>query len=320
MTPTYSNTPAGPFTTPPVVSDLMAARTERLARWERATRHARRVVAAARFGSVGLVATAVACVAAVSWVAFGSDLWTGHRQDQLAAQLAAGDPVDIDAIQAYATSRPAAAAPISAFATFETATASQPVAAPAISMPTTDRPADPAAGTPVGPADPVTAAEEDPTFGQATATPADGSPVAQIHFPTLGQAHTVVAGTSVPALRNGPGWMIGTAFAGAPGNTVISGHRTTYGGPVRHLDQLAVGDQIVVTSPGRSDATYEVRAVFTVDPSAVAVTTPTTGVRLTLTTCHPVGSAAERLIVQAELVAGDHVAQATPADAWVPMR
>jgi sortase A len=94
-----------------------------------------------------------------------------------------------------------------------------------------------------------------------------------------------------------------TPVPGQPGNAVISGHRTTYGRPFYDLDQLVLGDRIEVeTAIGIS--VYEVKVIEIVLPTDVYVTEPLPGAWLTLTTCHPRFSAAERLVVQAELVAG----------------
>jgi sortase A len=73
-----------------------------------------------------------------------------------------------------------------------------------------------------------------------------------------------------------------------------------YGHVFHDLDQLEPGDQIVTyTETGR--AVYRVVEVGVVDPTDVEVVAPTKDTRLTLTTCHPIGSARQRLVVVAEL-------------------
>jgi sortase A len=143
-----------------------------------------------------------------------------------------------------------------------------------------------------------------------------GEAVGRITAETIGLDAVVVAGTGTEELKAGPGLMEGTSFPGEAGNSVISGHRNTYGGPFYHLDKLTLGDRITVSVPGRPDAVYEVRDSFIVAPGDVWVAAATTGARLTLTTCNPVGSDRERLVVQAELVAGPAMAAATPAGSW----
>ncbi len=138
----------------------------------------------------------------------------------------------------------------------------------------------------------------------------DGEGIARIFLPKLGkdQVHVVVEGVSREDLKKGPGHYPGTDLPGAVGNVVISGHRTTYGAPFNRLDELHVGDPIVIET--HSDFfTYRVVKSFVVQPSAVGETnhvpnqpgvTPTRRL-LTLTTCNPKYSARTRLVVRAEL-------------------
>lgn len=148
----------------------------------------------------------------------------------------------------------------------------------------------------------------------APATPQGA--IARITVEKIGLDAAVVGGVAEADLRKGPGWMPGTAPIGKAGNTVISGHRTTYGAPFRHLDQLNRGDRIVVETLGGVRAVYEVRDSWVVKPHDIWVAEDTPGARLTLTTCHPVGSARERFIVQAEMVEGPAADKALPSDAW----
>jgi sortase A len=100
--------------------------------------------------------------------------------------------------------------------------------------------------------------------------------------------------------------MPATPLPGQPGNAVISGHRTTYGRPFFDLDQLVAGDTIgVETALGMN--IYAIREIIVVAPTDVWVTDPINGAWLTLTTCNPKFSAAERLVVQAELVDGPNL-------------
>ncbi len=94
-----------------------------------------------------------------------------------------------------------------------------------------------------------------------------------------------------------------TPLPGMTGNSVISGHRTTYGAPFHELDDLSPGDSIEVDT-ALGTHTYEVREVIIVQPTELWVTEPREGAWLTLTTCHPKFSSRQRLIVFAELVDG----------------
>lgn len=153
----------------------------------------------------------------------------------------------------------------------------------------------------------------------ATATPARsgvalGDGLAILWIPRIGMvdgsARVVVEGVSHEDLKRGPGHYPGTALPGQVGNVVISGHRTTYGAPFNRVDELHVGDPIVIETRD-SWFTYRVTGETVVAPTAIEVTYPVPGERgatptkrlLTLTTCNPKYSAQQRLIVHAELAA-----------------
>lgn len=105
----------------------------------------------------------------------------------------------------------------------------------------------------------------------------------------------------------GPGHYPQTASPGADGNFAVAGHRTTYGAPFFHLDELRDGDEVHVTDTDGSRHVYEVRMQRSVSPGDVLVIGPdplqTGRATLTLTTCNPRFSNRERLVVHAELVA-----------------
>jgi sortase A len=137
-----------------------------------------------------------------------------------------------------------------------------------------------------------------------------GDGVAILRVPRFGRdyAPVVVQGVSAADLRRGPGHIPGTAMPGQLGNFVVSGHRTTYGKPFNRLDELKVGDPLVVEVQDRY-YTYRVTGSEVVLPNRVDVTDPVpkhpgaapTRELITLTTCHPKFSASHRLIVYGEL-------------------
>ncbi len=138
----------------------------------------------------------------------------------------------------------------------------------------------------------------------------EGEGIARIYLPSIGknQVHVVVEGVSHEDLKKGPGHYPGTTLPGNMGNVVISGHRTTYGAPFNRLDEVGIGDPIVLET--RSFFyTYLVVKSFIVKPTALGETLPVPempGVKptqrlLTLTTCNPKYSARTRLIVRALL-------------------
>jgi len=142
----------------------------------------------------------------------------------------------------------------------------------------------------------------------------DGQGFAVIRIPRFGRGYHWVAveGVSTADLEMGPGHYPGTALPGQVGNSVISGHRTTYGHPFWDADSLQMGDPIDIQVRDRVYR-YLVTGSRTVDPGDLAVTYPVPdnpGVKpskrlLTLTTCTPRFSAAQRLIITAELNAND---------------
>jgi sortase A len=137
-----------------------------------------------------------------------------------------------------------------------------------------------------------------PTPGVA---PADGQPIATIDIPSIGVNYVVVQGTATADLELGPGHYDNTPLPGQPGNAAIAGHRTTYLHPFYNLNELVAGDPVYVTTT-QGKFQYDVTAVLVVDPSDLAVLDPTPVPTLTLTTCNPRYSAAQRLVAQATLV------------------
>ena len=140
----------------------------------------------------------------------------------------------------------------------------------------------------------------------AESAPDTGTAFAVIRIPkieSLEDGWAVVEGVGVRDLKNGAGHMPDTPLPGAPGNAVISGHRTTYGAPFHDVDVLSWGD-IIEVDTALGTHTYAVRELKIVKPTDVWVTEPREGAWLTLTTCHPKFSSRQRLIVFAELVDG----------------
>jgi sortase A len=129
----------------------------------------------------------------------------------------------------------------------------------------------------------------------------EGRPLGRIRMPSIGVSSVVVAGTDGASLRRGPGHYPDTPLPGARGTVAIAGHRTTYGAPFRRLDRLDRGDRIEVRMPyGRF--VYEVERERIVPPTATWVTQRVGYDRLVLSACHPLYSAAKRIVVFARLV------------------
>lgn len=131
--------------------------------------------------------------------------------------------------------------------------------------------------------------------------PLEGDAIARLKLPALDRSYYVVEGTDTDTLRKGPGHYPDTPLPGERGTVAIAGHRTTYGAPFRTIDKLKRGDPIVVEMP---DGTfhYRVERVRIVDDSALWVTDRVGYNRLVLTACHPLYSAAQRVVVFARFV------------------
>ncbi len=147
----------------------------------------------------------------------------------------------------------------------------------------------------------VPGAETPDTIPPTTLPPVEGAAIGRIVIPKANVDKYIVEGVGVEDLKKAPGHYPGTPMPGEPGNSAIAGHRTTYGAPFYDLSDLVVGDPIMVTT-GVGEFRYEVIESVVVSPEAVEVLNSTDDNRLTLTTCNPRYSAAERLIIKAKLV------------------
>ena len=130
---------------------------------------------------------------------------------------------------------------------------------------------------------------------------APGDPLGRIRMPTIGVDDVFVEGTDASALRSGPGHYPATPLPGQRGTVGIAGHRTTYGAPFHDVDGLERGDRIELAMPyGRFQ--YRVERTRIVAPTATWVTRRVGHDRLILSACHPLYSAAQRIVVFARQV------------------
>ena len=126
--------------------------------------------------------------------------------------------------------------------------------------------------------------------------PLRGDAIGEIRMPTIGKRYFVVEGTDAANLRKGPGHYRDTPLPGERGTVAIAGHRTTYLAPFRDIDKLKRGDRVVVDMPyGRF--TYRVEKQQIVDPTKTGVKRKVAYDRLIMTACHPLYSAAQRIVV-----------------------
>ncbi|WP_324650191.1 class E sortase [Georgenia sp. H159] len=139
---------------------------------------------------------------------------------------------------------------------------------------------------------------------------AEGEVMATLHIPRLGDyEETIAHGTGMADVLNKGyiGHYPETQLPGEVGNFATAAHRQSYGAPYREIEQIVEGDSLIVET---TDAylVYEVVDHEVVHPSQVEVIAPVPGEpgvapterMITLTTCHPLFSAAQRWITYGE--------------------
>jgi sortase A len=127
-----------------------------------------------------------------------------------------------------------------------------------------------------------------------------GAAVAILRIPKIELNYVVVEGTDTESLKKGPGHYSWTSYPWEDtGRVAIAGHRTTYGAPFWSLDELAMGDRIVLATE-YGIFNYRVTRTAIIDPSNASILDDTRGPTLVLTTCNPRFSAVERLVVYAQ--------------------
>ena len=140
-------------------------------------------------------------------------------------------------------------------------------------------------------------------------------PVGRLKVPKIDLNTVVVQGTDEEvSLKKGPGHYTETPLPGQKGNwTVgIAGHRTTYDAPFRNINKLKKGDEIVFSTPyGRF--TYAVEGTEIVDAAEMGVFQPKGYDRIALTACHPLYSAAQRIIAYGKLKKSEPLGKARRA-------
>jgi sortase A len=136
----------------------------------------------------------------------------------------------------------------------------------------------------------------------APTRPRTGHAFGRLVIPRLGLSTVAVEGTDSGDLARGPGHYPSTSMPGSGGVVAIAGHRTTYGHPFRHIDDLRPGDSITLEMP-YGTYRYVVYAKRIVDDRNWSILRPRTFEKLVLTACHPLYSAEQRYVVFARLQA-----------------
>jgi sortase A len=140
------------------------------------------------------------------------------------------------------------------------------------------------------------------------ASPREGVVFATIMVPRFGANYVRAIAESADLKKvlndrsKGIGHYSSTAPLGAVGNFAVAGHRTTFGAPFAKVDELRVGDRIYVETQ-KGWYVYRFRNIEFVYPTQADVlsevpreTIVAEDRILTMTTCHPKTSDAERLI------------------------
>ena len=146
-------------------------------------------------------------------------------------------------------------------------------------------------------------------------SPSPGDPVFRLRIPEIELDTVVVEGVRPQDLVGGPGHYPSCrdgfelplcshheeVLPGEKGRVIVSGHRTTYGAPFWDMDALARGDAVIVqTEWGRF--VYRVTRQRIIDAAeSGSVVKKGKKAEIMFTTCHPRFSAAQRLLVFAEL-------------------
>src|SRR5690554_2184229 len=158
---------------------------------------------------------------------------------------------------------------------------------------------------------PPTREASDRDYGEpiVTAAPREGVGFATLYVPRFGADYVraIGEGVSLSDVLNkrelGVGHYPETQMPGELGNFAVAAHRTTWGAPFKNIADLQVGDKIYVQTPD-GWYTYEFRTMEYVWPTGVQVLEPVPQAPgldpldrfITLTSCNPMFSAAERII------------------------
>jgi sortase A len=122
----------------------------------------------------------------------------------------------------------------------------------------------------------------------------------RIQIPAIDVDSSIYQGQGWEQLKKGVGQHVGSAAPGELGNLVLAAHNDIYGEIFRDLDQLAPGDEIVISTE-RQEHVYVVRETEVVNPTDTWVMEPTEHASTTLISCYPYLVDNKRIVVFADL-------------------
>lgn len=144
--------------------------------------------------------------------------------------------------------------------------------------------------------------QESASLASSAASPYEDS---RLVIPSIGVDMPIVEGFDDSALEKGAWRLPETSIPEQGGNTVIGAHRFKNVPPHPEtfylLDKVQEGDEILVHWSGEVYR-YTVTSSRQISPYDVSVLEPTSASQITLFTCAPLFSDAERLVVTAELI------------------
>ena len=148
----------------------------------------------------------------------------------------------------------------------------------------------------------------DPGPPPVLASPDATAQFANLIVPRFGADYTrpIAQGVTSDVLRTGVGHYPGTQMPGEVGNAAFAAHRTGNGSPFFDIEKLQVGDSVYVETEA-GWYRYVMRSLEYVPETGVSVLDPVpqspgavgTDRILTLTSCNPIFTASERIIIYA---------------------
>jgi sortase A len=192
--------------------------------------------------------------------------------------------------------------------------ARQKAAAQETTLPALDEPTTSTAPTTTDP-DAPTPTIAPPQVAPTTEPVKPGEALGNISIDKIGVDFQMVEGVDLGFLQDGPGHFPSTPFPGQAGNAALAGHRTTWAAPFNRIDELVPGDTItietvqgvftyaVIVPPGAAETDQVGHRIISPTQTEILDQPTETGVNtLTLMACHPKYSAAQRIVVVAEMV------------------